>query len=556
MSGNTAEYTLKLHDEFSHGMHEAKEHADALHHSMEHLKEIVGEVIAAYYGFEVLKESLGEFELHQEAVASLSIMYKNNSEYIHENIEQLKELAEVQENLTGIHSEDTMAAEQNLMKFRDLKIGYEEMIPVIEDFAKATKTDAADAANTFGRALENPERAMRLLMQAGIGPRQIQFIRNLQQAGRTAEAQQEIFEALKDKYHGVAQAMFEANPLTQIEIQFKQTKEVIGELEDKLLKELMPIIKGTAEYVQDLVHWLEHNKETVKQVAEVVGILIAGYISWHTWVKAVEIYEKVLAFTIAAKNIVMEVAAGYSMAMAEGYTVLESAQWSLNAAMDANPIGAIILALTLLAGAVYAVVTQYEKLRKEYEAGINDRVGTIIKQEKEHVDKLAESYVKLGMSIEEARKKAIEKETSDIEAKQRELDFKIKQNRKDSKDEHAKGDSDEYDPNKIQKLDEDYNDWSADNTNYAAKLRALREYSKEKDEIKGKAEGDKAYTPIKDKTEKVSGNKQVIINVSIAKMIGVDKFIGTSKQVVMEAGEQVEKLLLGSVNQFQASIDT
>lgn len=561
---NRAEYSLNLKDNFSKGMKEAKEHAEGFAHSMEHVIEHLSEIAAVYASFEVLKDSLEEFEKHKEAVASLGQMYQNNAGYIKENIDQLKELAENQEKTTGIHSEDTLAAEQNLMKFRDIKIGYEELIPAVEDFSKATGINAADAANTFGRALENPQHAMRLLQQAGIGPRQIQFIENLQKAGKTAEAQAQIFEALKDKYHGVAKAMFEANPLAQIEQQFKSTKEAIGGLEDELLKELMPAIKETFESVKELVEWMERHRQIVRAVAIGVGVLVSVYILYHTTLKAVALYEEITTGLMTIKNAVMVFAEANAMALAEGYGVLESAQWALNFAMEANPIGAVVIALTFLAAAIVAVVEGYDALKKEYEDDIHKRQEHWADDEKHSIDQLILKYEKLGKTKKEAYSMAVKEEQKslDNQAILVNIDLeKAKAAQKEYQDRQAKRHSNS-------RNEAAYNDDGEELDKYQQKILTLDKVANEISTRKAMlndfknnpaahmGKGDATYAPIKDKTDHVSGNKQVIINVSIAKMIGVDKFVGTSKQVVLEAGEQSEKLLLASVNQFQASIDT
>ena len=128
-------YTLILEgiDRLESGMKNAKHHTDALGESMGHLKGMVLEVVGAYVGFKVLKESLGEWEKHKVAVAELSQMYANNSDHIKMNVDELKELAEQTQHLTGIHSEEAMAAETNFMKYKDLKISYEELIPLAAD---------------------------------------------------------------------------------------------------------------------------------------------------------------------------------------------------------------------------------------------------------------------------------------------------------------------------------------------------------------------------------------------------------------------------------------
>lgn len=526
------EYELHLKDNFSQPLDEAREHAQGFHESVMHIVEALGLIEAAHEAFDFLKESLSEYEDHAVAVAGLTQMYKNNSDAVGINLEKMKELAEQQQRLAGTDAEDVLRAEQTLLKFREIRIGYEELIPVIGDFAAATGTDAADAANTLGRALENPERAMRLLMQAGVSPQQIQSIQNLQQMGHVAQAQQEIFDVLKQKYQGVAQAMYEANPSAQLHIQMKELKESFGEIEEQLLQKLMPALTAVFEYIHHTIDYLKEHKEAVKEVITVVGILVAGFIAYKTVLIAVNLWEGITAASMLSKNVVMVAVRATSMALAEGMGLLEAAQWGLNFAMDANPIGAVIMALTALVAELYVVIKAYNEANAIIN-GDNQR-SEGFKTESASVVALADRYVKLGLAKEEAMKKAIAFEKNTLFEDAQRLQKLI-----DSTD----------DVDKRMALQRKMLNISGQLAALSDQQGLINSYTK----TSGVKPSNHDLPP---KSDKVAGTSHVTINVTIQKMTGIDKFISTTTKGAQAAGENVVQMLLAAVNQFQAEVET
>lgn len=526
------EYELGLKDLFSGPLKEAEGHAKGFHESVMHIIEALGIMELAHKVFEEIGESLKEYEAHQVAVASLTQMYKNNTDSVGMNVHELEELAEAQQKLTGIHSEEIMKGEQTLMKYKQIKVSYEELIPVIGNFAKATGQDASEAANTLGRALENPERAARLLMQAGISPDQQKMYRTLSETGDAAKAQGYLIEILGDKYKGVAKAMFDADITAQLGIEMKNLKEEIGGVEDSLLRALMPAIKSTFTFMHNAIEWVKEHQEGLKEIATLIGVVVGGYVTYKLALIGIETWEKLTTIAMATKNTVMLLAEAYAMATAEGYTVLEAAQWALNVAMDANPIGLVIIALTALVAIVYEVYKHWDQITKSFENSWDslkstakllwDGVVTPVKAAFHEVKSL-------WAALTGDSKKAAEEQAIATELAAKPLD-ELKQKQKDLI------------------MREFYDKQFGKKENVEDPAHAL-----EGSGVWGK---DEKGLGMKPKSEAVKGQSHITINVSIKEMIGIQKLITQKLEGgVNAASDGILKMLLGTVDQFAASAE-
>lgn len=87
---------------------------------------------------------------------------------------------------------------------------------------------------------------------------------------------------------------------------------------------------------------------------------------------------------------------------------------ALNIVMIANPIGAIITGIVILTAAIGGLVYMHRQLREEYEKELALRVTSNYEQEGRTIETLAQRYIKLGMSKEEALKKSIKFERESI----------------------------------------------------------------------------------------------------------------------------------------------
>lgn len=501
MEDQEVKYKLILDgiDRLEAGMKSAKSHGDALTDTMHHLKSMVLEVVGAYAGFEVLKESLVDWEHHRVAVAELSQMYSNNSGNIKENLDQLKELAEQQEKLTGIHSENTMAAEQNLLKYKDLKVSYEELIPLSGDLATGLKTDIADAANLLGRALENPLRAARLLMQTGASPEQQKHFKNLEAQGQAAKAQAYLVDILKDKYKDLAKTAFDNDPTAQLAIGFKEVKESIGELIEKGLIVLMPYIKDVFEAVKGFVSFLQNHKSYIVDF----GIAL-------TTVAVAMTAFKIASYGSAVASGINTAAIFLEMVATDGLTAAFYA-----AGIGATAMwGAVTLGLSLVIPAIYELQLHFEGFKeflwgigyaaKQIFSGIGDAVLAVF-DPANAVSHLKDMMDRFGDITSAFRRGQMDAHTAFVNDQTAA-----------SKEKREGSPSPIY--NKIKKTDNINN--------------------------------------ISNQADKVTGTKQVIINVSINKLVEMIKIEAKNiKEGANTAASDVAKAMLGAVDQFSASTD-
>jgi len=136
--------------------------------------------------------------------------------------------------------------------------------------------------------------------------------------------------AIKDIAGSSAQADGNIKGWSEVQGNFnQQLSEVVAGLKSwviELGQKLLPKATEFLGWLKDAAHWMGDHKTLVKDTAIAVGLLVAGYVT----------YKAAVGFSDAIK-------------------ALSAAQWGLNAAMDANPIGLVVVAIAgLVAGLIYA----------------------------------------------------------------------------------------------------------------------------------------------------------------------------------------------------------
>lgn len=353
MEEGKAEYLVVLKDLFSQEMLKIEEatakgavamdHAisktDGLKDGLHGVTSKVVELVAAYASFETVKSSYEVFEKQKLTLVDLGQTYKNNAAYTNESLQSLKDLADAQEQKTGVFKEDTEVIEMSLLKHHDLSIAYSDLIPVVEDFAKATGKDAVESGELLARALGQPAQAMRLLKSAGIDltMQQHKVIESLVETGHIAQAQSYIFEQLKSRFHDTAEEMYKNDPGRQLAVSWREAQVEIGNLSEELLVDAMPTIKELIKDVIEVVHWFEKNKDAIETVGKALLVTVVT----------------VKAYTLAtgAAKLATE---GWMLIMGESAVIDEASTAvggltteveGLSAALEANPFGLVIAGL-------------------------------------------------------------------------------------------------------------------------------------------------------------------------------------------------------------------
>jgi len=114
------------------------------------------------------------------------------------------------------------------------------------------------------------------------------------------------------------------------------------------IKDILVEAKDTFNFIND--HW--------GLIAPIIGGIVLGLAEWKIACIAVEIATGVVTLATGAWSTIELMIWGIKNAT----NAWEAAQWLLNVAFDANPIGATIIVITALGVAIYEVVTHFKQI--------------------------------------------------------------------------------------------------------------------------------------------------------------------------------------------------
>ena len=268
-------------------------------------------------------------------------------------------------------AQSTLATFQALAKTADEVGGsFDRATAVSADLSAAGFGTAQSAAVMLGKALEDPIRGAASLREVGITltAQQEEQVRKFQEAGKAAEAQNIILEAVEKQVGGVAEATANASDKQAVASQLMQ--ESLGQK----LAPLFERVRGVALQLADAV---ANNQGKALALAGVLAGLVAAVFVVNA---AFKVYRATMLVVAAVKTLlrartIAVTVAQYAMgtawlagrvaalAMAAGMRVL-------NAAMRANPLGLIITAVTVVAGLFVLAYRRSETFRS-----IVQRVG-------------------------------------------------------------------------------------------------------------------------------------------------------------------------------------
>lgn len=164
-------------------------------------------------------------------------------------------------------------------------------------------------------------------------------------------------------------------------------------------------VKGAIGFVID-------NLDTIVSVGSKVIMVFAAWKAWIMISKAAMIgYNVVLGINSALTGTSSLAMQGNVVALGAQRVALglaTASQWSLNAAMSANPIGVVVIAVAALVAAIMTLREKYNALMADIEG--RQRKG--FRQEVSNVTKLADSYK--GMSRQAALEKAVNVEKANV----------------------------------------------------------------------------------------------------------------------------------------------
>ena len=282
-------YVLSLKDQFTAGINRAnsatKQFESTAKSAMGMGTKLLGALgvgMAAYKGFEFIKEGVEKVhQLHMaEAQLDNTIAHIGRTSVL--TGEQMVALADSMYKTLPVTKQSIIEAETALTRFKGISAStFKQAITMSADLAIALKRDSSETATMLGRVLENPEKAGRMLRQFNIiltTPQQ-QLIKQLQETGHVARAQQMIFKLLAEKgYAGAAAAAANADPYFKLNKAMEQLKLQSGELLQKVLIKFMPILKSITDLISKIIPYIQTHKELIEKVTVAIGGMMASII--------------------------------------------------------------------------------------------------------------------------------------------------------------------------------------------------------------------------------------------------------------------------------------
>ncbi|MGE0138662.1 MAG: phage tail length tape measure family protein [Ilumatobacteraceae bacterium] len=307
---------------------------------------LIGGAFAAEKVFSIGKAAFGAAEESAKIGKQTEAVIKSTGGAAQVSADQIGNLSEAISKKTGVDDEAIQSGANLLLTFTNIKNGvaagdkvFDRATKTLVDMGAALGTDVSSSAVQLGKALNDPIAGISALSRVGVTftDEQKDQIKTMVEVGNVAGAQGLILDELGKEFGGSAEAQATASD---------KAKVAIGNLQESVGGLLVPAVDWFATVLTDkvipatqsVVDWFDKHRAIAYTLGIVIGVLAAGY----------GIY--------TAAQIVSTVATG---AWSAATGVATAGQWLLNAALSANPIGLVVIAIGLLVG---ALVVAYEKV--------------------------------------------------------------------------------------------------------------------------------------------------------------------------------------------------
>lgn len=353
---------MSLKDGVSPGLEHAEHNAERFEHHIESVKEKVMELgeslgiaFGAYKIFEFIKGSGEVFEALEQANAQLEAGLESTEGAAGVTMEMLQKSQDKFRDTTNYSRASIADMQAQLLTFGGVtKTNFDAISQATLDVATRTHQDISSMAIMMGKAFDNPAEGLMKLSRSGVmfDAAEKQRIETLQAHGELAAAQQVMLSEIMNKYGESAAKAAEANPYHEFDVAVEDLQLDLGELVKDFKAELAPALTDIANGFKDALDWMKQHKSLMKDIG--VGILIVvGAIAAYNAIMLIQTgITKAAILWEGIQYAAINVLGDGMLTASAAEIVLAAAQWGLNAAMEANPIGLIIGLIAAVTAAV------------------------------------------------------------------------------------------------------------------------------------------------------------------------------------------------------------
>ncbi len=356
------EYVISLQDKMSAKLKQIGTNSDSALTKLGHLQKqgektghslgMIGKITGAlglgggmFEMFEMMKSGVEKTHNLHLAESQLSNTMQNMGTFSQEAFEKIVEGSKNMAKGVKFSASEILGLQSQIRLVGNIGEGeMQRLVTASADMATKFGMGLGEAGNAIAKAVNNPEMLRRLAMQLKIDPKIVAHLQSLAKHGHEAAARLQLLNIIEQKVGGAAKAAFDADPLAKFHKAMDSIKITMGDALVKVQAELAPalvklanIFKTVIVVVSKVVVWFTENKVWTIILATSIGILslAVNYLS-------------IVATVLAAKLSIV--------AFAKKLWAI--AQWEVNLALFACPLGWIVLAIIAIVAAVI-LVTKY-----------------------------------------------------------------------------------------------------------------------------------------------------------------------------------------------------
>lgn len=276
------QYILDLKsNQFDSALTTATAKTTTLNSAMTGLASTAALAFSAFAAYDFISGSIDAFNESDQALAQLNATLKSTQGELGLTTEALQGQAKAMQQLTTFDDDAVISMQSVLATFTQIKGEvFTNAVPAILDLSTKMGQDLNSSAIQVGKALNDPISGITALRRVGVSftDSQKSVIETLVQTGQVAEAQKMILAELNKEFGGSAQAAAAAGtgPWKQLQNQFGDVREEVGELALTIGKDLLPVIKSLVAGASDMIKWMKDSGSEFKATAFAVGTLVVG----------------------------------------------------------------------------------------------------------------------------------------------------------------------------------------------------------------------------------------------------------------------------------------
>ena len=354
------------------------------------LKNPIALIVGAFAALKTAMGKLSEFsaqckELYNaqaEAETKLAAVMRNTMGARTAEINSIKALASEQQRLGVIGDEVQLAGAQELGTYLTKADNLKTLMPVMNDMVaqqyglNATQEQAVTIATMMGKVMDGQVGAL-----SRYGYKFDEAQEQILKFGTEEQRAATLADVVSASVGGVNAALSQTpeGALKQYENNLGDLQERFGALFTTISASWLPVRNAILNGWNRVAAVFERNKTRIISAVTSIAKVISGAINGVFW--TLGMIKDAFAFMYEWRAIIYGVAAAYTLLHAKQIAsvamialqtaktyLLTAAQWALNVAMSANPIGLIIVAIGALIGFIVALCRRYEGWATVWEA--------------------------------------------------------------------------------------------------------------------------------------------------------------------------------------------